>query len=100
MAAAVTDASVSTSQVVNVREGPSTLYPVLGQLNPAANYRITGKNDAGDWWQIDLGSDKRGWVISQLVTGAGALDKVAVATDIPEAAAVAVAAVAAAPRSR
>ncbi len=97
VAAAVTDASVSTSQVVNVREGPSTLYPVLGQLNPAANYRITGKNDAGDWWQIDLGSDKRGWVISQLVTGAGALDKVAVATDIPEAAAVAVAAVASAP---
>ncbi len=91
-AAAVADASVSTTQIVNVREGPGTLYPVLGQLNPAANYRITGKNDAGDWLQIDLGSEKRGWVISQLVTSAGALDKVLVATDIPEAPAVVAAA--------
>ena len=90
--ATVADASVSTSQIVNVREGPGTLYPVLGQLNPAANYRVTGRNDAGDWWQIDLGSEKRGWVISQLVTSAGAVDKIAIATDIPEAAAVAVAA--------
>lgn len=90
--AKVADASVSTSQIVNVREGPGTLYPVLGQLNPAANYRVTGRNDAGDWWQIDLGSEKRGWVISQLVTSAGAMDKVAVATDLPEAPAVAAAA--------
>jgi hypothetical protein len=90
--AVVAEASVSTSQIVNVREGPGTLYPVLGQLNPAANYRVTGKNEAGDWWQIDLGSDKRGWVITQLVTSAGALDKVAVAADIPEAPAVVAAA--------
>lgn len=91
----VTDVSVSASQIVNVREGPGTAYPVLGQLAPGNNYRVTGKNEAGDWWQIDIGSEKKGWVINQLVTAAGAVDKVAVATDIPEL--TAVAAVAAAP---
>jgi uncharacterized protein YraI len=77
------EASVSTTQIVNVREGPGTLYPVLGQLKPESNYRVTGKNDAGDWWQIDVGGDKKGWVISQLVNTAGATDKVVVAADIP-----------------
>lgn len=93
--AAVAEASISTTQIVNVREGPGTLYPVLGQLNPGANYRVMGKNDAGDWWQIDIGGEKKGWVITQLVTPAGATDRVATATDIPAPTAVAAAAVAA-----
>jgi hypothetical protein len=82
-APALAEATVRTTQIVNVREGPGTLYPVLGQLRPEANYRVTGKNDAGDWWQIDVGGEKKGWVISQLVDTDGALEKVAVAADIP-----------------
>jgi len=89
------DVSVSASQIVNVREGPGTAYPVLGQLAPGNNYRVTGKNQAGDWWQIDIGSEKKGWVINQLVTAAGSIDAIAVATDIPELSAVAIAAPAA-----
>jgi hypothetical protein len=83
------DVGVTTSQIVNVREGPGTLYPVVGQLAPANTYRVTGKNDVGDWWQIDIGDDKKGWVIGQLVNTAGDTNAVAVATDIPEVPAVA-----------
>lgn len=88
----VADVTVSTTQIVNVREGPGTLYPVLGQLEPSANYRVTGKTEAGDWWQIDIGDDKKGWVITQLVIPNGPVDEIAVSTDVPEAAAVAAAA--------
>ena len=84
-AAKVAEATVSTTQIVNVREGPTTGYPVLGQLNPGSNYRITGKNEAGDWFQIDIGGDKKGWVITQLVNPSGSLEAIAVSTDIPEA---------------
>ncbi len=93
-APALADATVSTTQIVNVREGPGTLYPVLGQLKPESNYRITGKNDAGDWWQIDVGGDKKGWVVSQLVSADGSTDKVAVAAEVPDAPAVVAAAAA------
>lgn len=89
------DVSLNAAQIVNVREGPGTLYPVIGQLAPSANYRVTGKSEAGDWWQIDVGGDKRGWVIGQLVSTAGDTGKLAVATDIPEVAQVSVAAAAA-----
>ncbi len=85
LASNLADVSVSTSQIVNVREGPGTAYPVLGQLAPGNNYRVTGKNSAGDWWQIDIGSDKKGWVITQLVTSQGNIEQIAVATDIPDA---------------
>ncbi|MGL4649106.1 MAG: hypothetical protein ACRC1H_06845, partial [Caldilineaceae bacterium] len=50
---------------------------------------------AGDWWQIDVGGDKKGWVISQLVIPSGAVDTVAIATDIPAAPSVTAAAAAA-----
>lgn len=96
-AAKVAEATVSASQIVNVREGPGTLYPVLGQLNPGSNYRLTGRNEAGDWFQIDIGGEKKGWVINQLVSASGAVDAVAVTTDFPEAPAVAAAPPAAAP---
>jgi uncharacterized protein YraI len=49
----------------------------------ATPIRVLGKNEAGDWWQIDTGNGS-GWVINQLVDASGAVDAVAVITDIPE----------------
>ncbi|MCC6167054.1 MAG: SH3 domain-containing protein [Caldilineaceae bacterium] len=79
-----------SGQVVNLREGPGTNYPVLGQLSPSNRYDVTGKNEDGSWWQIDFNGQKA-WVIGQLVSAAGDTAGVAVAADIPEAPAAAAA---------
>ncbi len=76
-------ATLTSGQAVNVREGPSTAYSVIGQVRPGGSYRILGKNDAGDWWQIDLDGTP-GWTIDSLTNANGNLGSVAVVTDIPE----------------
>ncbi len=77
-------ATLTSGQTVNVREGPSTAYSVIGQVQPGGSYRILGKNEAGDWWQIDLDGTP-GWTIDSLTNASGNLGGVAVITDIPEA---------------
>ena len=76
------NATLASVKNVNVREGPGTNYPLVGQLNAGQLYLIFGKNQAGDWWQIDIGG-KKGWVLGELVTASGPVDQVAVITDIP-----------------
>jgi hypothetical protein len=68
--------------MINARQGPSTQYPVIGQVQPGVVYRVLGKNQAGDWWQIDL-NGQTGWAIGSLVNAAGDTGSVAVITDIP-----------------
>jgi SH3-like domain-containing protein len=87
--------TLSSGQVVNVRQGPGTAYPVLGQVAPGVIYPITGKNETGDWWQIDV-SGAAGWVIGQLVSINGDTNALAVVTDLPDVPAMAAAAPAAA----
>ncbi len=77
-------ATLASTQIINVRQGPGTNYPRTGQLRAGQPYLIFGKNQAGDWWQIDIGNGTKGWVLGQLVTAAGSLDQVAVITDIPD----------------
>ena len=74
---------LSTSQIVNVREGPGTGFAVLGQIMPGERYKVTGKTQAGDWWQVSF-EDRNGWVIGQLVDTAGDSNAVAVVTDLPQ----------------
>ena len=92
-------ASLSSGQIVNVRQGPSTLYPLVGTVDPGVTYRVTGKNQAQDWWQID-GNGVTGWVVGSLVSTSGNTNDVDIITDIPappEAAAPATAQAAAVP---
>ncbi len=73
---------VYANQAVNVRGGPGVNYPRLGALVPGQRYPVTGKNPAGDWWQIDY-NGRAGWVTDSLVSKEGAIETVAVAADIP-----------------
>ena len=59
--------TVSISRVMNVRAGPGTNYPIVGQASPGEQYPISGKNPAGGWWQI-IYSGQYAWVYSPLVT--------------------------------
>jgi spore germination protein YaaH/uncharacterized protein YraI len=79
------DASIRSSQIVNIRQGPGTNYALIGQIAANGVYRVVGKNNSNDWWQIDLGNGLKGWVIGQLVEKLGDMNKVSIATDIPEA---------------
>ncbi|MCC9075522.1 SH3 domain-containing protein [Litorilinea aerophila] len=81
--AASGEPTLSSGQVVNVREGPSTAYNVLGQITPGNTYRIKAQNENRDWWQIDF-NGQDGWVIGQLVNTSGNVDAVAVTSDYPE----------------
>jgi uncharacterized protein YraI len=83
-AAVTTDVSLSVSEIINVREGPGTGFPVLGQILPDETYKVVGKTQAADWWQIEY-DDRRGWVIGQLASTSGDSNAVAVITDLPQA---------------
>ncbi len=80
---ALSGATLNSGQIINVREGPSTAYTVLGQISPGQTYNVVGKNEANDWWQIDF-DGQQAWVIGQLVNASGEANDVAVITDLPE----------------
>ena len=85
-----------SADVLNVRGGPGTAYPVVSQAKAGQTYPVSGKSADGKWFVIDL-KGKQGWVLGQYVKASGTLDGVAVvkAPAVPKAAAKA----AAAPRS-
>jgi len=72
---------------LNVRLGPSTDYPVLGQLNLNNTAQITGRDESSTWWQIEFQSDRgdRGWVAagSEFSTASGNTEGVPVAEGPP-----------------
>lgn len=51
---------------VNARSGPGTDYPIVGSLRQGETYEVTGRNQAGDWWQFTL-KDQPAWVKAALV---------------------------------
>jgi len=59
----------TTSSQVNVRLEPSTSSNVLGIIPANTKVKITGKDPAGNWWQIlyPQGKDGKGWVTAQYV---------------------------------
>lgn len=54
-------------EVVNVRLGPGTNYPVVGALSPETPAQVTGQNQEGTWWQIAQADGSSGWVAGSVV---------------------------------
>lgn len=73
-----------TSQTANLRSGPGTGFGRVGQVSSGETYEVTGKNQAGDWWEIDF-DGKAAWIYSQMATVARP-ELVALAEKIPTAA--------------
>jgi uncharacterized protein YraI len=65
-----------TSATLNVRSGPGTSYPRVGQVRRGETYTIVGRTEAGDWWQITY-DGKPAWVSGELVTATGPVESVA-----------------------
>jgi uncharacterized protein YraI len=55
---------------VNVRSGPGLDFDLLGRLDEGEEAAISGKSEAGDWWQIEY-DEGQGWVTAALVDFAG-----------------------------
>lgn len=68
----VTPVEGTTVTQLNVRAEPSTAGNVLGILPANSPVQITGKDPAGNWWQIlyPQGPEGKGWVTAQYVTTA------------------------------
>ncbi|MEZ4708967.1 MAG: SH3 domain-containing protein [Caldilineaceae bacterium] len=75
--------AVVNIQQLNVRGGPSTANNIIGSADAGQSFPVTGKNQAGDWWEIDF-NGQRGWVFGQLVTTQN-VESVALAQVIPTA---------------
>ena len=84
LAASATPQAVVSGEIVNVRRGPGTNYPVVGAAARGETFTVTGRNDAGDWWQICCIGQEPGWLYGPLTDVQGG-DAVALVTDIPPA---------------
>lgn len=57
---------IVNTQLLNVRGGPGTNYATIGIVDQGERFNVTGKNGAGDWWEIEYNGG-RGWVFNTLV---------------------------------
>jgi uncharacterized protein YraI len=77
--------AVVADPLVNLRTGPGTDFQVLGQATQGTRLEIVGRNEAGDWWQVCCFDGQQAWVIDELVTREGPVERVALALDLPTA---------------
>jgi uncharacterized protein YraI len=56
---------------VNVRSGPGTAYPLVGEARPGETYQIIGRNSEASWWQICCMDGKAAWIAAEVVQASG-----------------------------
>lgn len=56
---------------VNVRSGPSTMYPVVGVLAYGQNCPVIGRDTFSGWWLLQCPNGVTGWVSPDLVNIVG-----------------------------
>jgi hypothetical protein len=56
---------------LNVRQGPSTDYPIIGEIIQSGQYEVIGQSSDGGWWQLCCIVGEPGWVIGEAVTVEG-----------------------------
>lgn len=67
----------------NVRQGPSTLYPVITRLDIGTQVTVVGRNRAGDWWKICCVNGADVWIADSVVRVDGPIWAVAEVANIP-----------------
>lgn len=53
---------------LNVRLGPGTDYPLVGQTTQGSQLSLIGRNEAGDWLVVCCVNGRPGWVAARLVS--------------------------------
>jgi hypothetical protein len=79
-------ASITVSSVgaTNVRSGPGINYPRIGEVQQGQSFEITGKNQAGTWWQFSF-NGQPAWISGEMVSASAAAQNVQVVANIPAA---------------
>ena len=60
--------AVVTTNALNVRSGPSTLYPVLITVPNGTEMTVTGRNPLNTWIAVQLADGTEGWVTRSLTS--------------------------------
>ena len=68
--------AIVKGDVVNVRGGPGTNYPVLGQVKRGQLFEAIARTSAGDWLEIccPVTPGETGWISAPLMTMTSAID--------------------------
>lgn len=61
------------SDSLNVRMGPGTDFPIVGQLSAGSRLALVGRNEPGDWLVVCCIDGRPGWVAARLVDTAADL---------------------------
>ncbi len=68
-------AQATAKQVVNVRQGPGTQFPITGKMPLNASAVILGKSEDGKWYQVAFPDREHpNWVSAAFVTVTGPVD--------------------------
>ena len=56
--------AVVLTETLNLRAGPGTVYGIVGQVLTGQRFRISGRNEAGDWLKIccPAGENRESWI--------------------------------------
>lgn len=57
----------SQTENLNVRLGPGTDFPIIGQIGADGQLALLGRNEAGDWLVVCCVDGRPGWVAARLV---------------------------------
>ena len=74
--------AVVNEGLVNVRTGPDTTYPVVGQVRNGESFAIVSRNESGRWWQICCYNQRNVWITDRYIDPIGRLANVPVEKDI------------------
>jgi len=69
--------------VLNLRSGPGTAYPVIGQVRTADPLVITGRNADSSWLRVCCVAGQAGWIAAGLVEVQGAVAGLPIVTPPP-----------------
>ena len=59
--------AVSSPGATNVRSGPGTTFTKIGEVQQGQSFEITGKNQAGTWWQFSF-NGRPAWISGEMVS--------------------------------
>ena len=69
--------TISSPGATNVRSGPGTTFTKIGEVQQGQSFEITGKNQAGTWWQFSF-NGQPAWISGEFVSANAAAQNVQV----------------------
>ncbi len=80
---AVPQTAEVSAALANVRQGPGTVYPMIGQVKGGTRLEIRARNERGNWIKVCCVGGKEGWVSASLLSIPGEIALIPVTTEIP-----------------